>query len=160
METQATADGAFDFVRGLDCCYTSSGLRLHAFQPANRSSCEASCRASPRCAFISLREKDKLCVLCSACNLRPNSGHFASWSRAPVPRPVAEIGNLLQGNYSVSLYGAEGRVDVASLLALGGARAWVRWDLGSELSSDLVDQIASAAAGSFARLAGSQTSSE
>lgn len=115
-EMPTLSEVGFHFVRGADCCHTSSSKRLRAFNSPNRSACEASCVSTPSCEFISM--KDKLCVLCSSCNIRQNSGHFASWSRVALPKPVDTIGDLLQEQYSASLYGAPGRVDTASLRLL------------------------------------------
>jgi hypothetical protein len=104
----------FQFVYQGDCCSTSSSSekRLRSLT-ANRSACELHCSEDDRCHFVSRR--DQLCVLCASCELRAHSGHFLSWSRAPLPEPVEQLAEHLQGNYSMQLYGATGLVDVKSL---------------------------------------------
>ena len=113
---QAEMPAPFHFVFQADCCYVGGGEKLHSTtgaSAANQSSCEALCNAHQRCNFISRRAG--MCVLCATCKLRPQSGHFTSWSRFALPATVDEIAPHLQAAYSEELYGAPGRVDIASL---------------------------------------------
>jgi len=106
---------SFHAVLHADCCYAGGGEKLQVITSVHsNASCVAQCQSVPRCAYISWRA-DGVCALCATCSLRPHSGHFSSWARDPLPSPVDELAPLLQGGYSMELYGAPGRVDGASL---------------------------------------------
>lgn len=107
------SESCFEFVYQADCCLMNSGALIKVVSGVNASSCEALCLADVRCAFIS--RKEQLCALCATCVIRTRSGHFSSWSRTPLPHPVERLAPLLQGAYSISVYGSPGMVDMASL---------------------------------------------
>lgn len=113
--SKALREAQYHFVYQADCCYQGGGSQLFSTVSAaeNQSACEALCSREPHCTAISRREK--LCVLCATCKLRPQSGHFLSWSRAQLPPLLGMLGPLLQTDYSVKLYGSQNRVDVLRL---------------------------------------------
>eukprot|EP00966_Prymnesium_polylepis_P008172 188081-Prymnesium_polylepis.1 len=92
---------------------------------AQASGCERRCDRLPRCAFISHSMAARRCVYCAACALRALNSvqqSYTSWARPSVgavggapsfagrslPQRALLGPMLLRGEYSTSVYGAEG----------------------------------------------------
>lgn len=103
-------------------CCEDSQLRVHnadvlAKNISSAHDCWEACTQAPSCLFFSHLSRYHLCELCSGCRLMRYRTGFISYSRQAAARFVekdvaarSQLGELLQGNYSVRLYGRLGRV--------------------------------------------------
>lgn len=120
---------------GLRCCerraiFTQHGGAFEQYgQPVGQQTrnitlraCIARCRLTSHCTFLS-RSDAGHCVLCLACELRRSfdGSNYTSWALRDAYSPFTRVApatlsdGILQGNYSIALYGATGRVDTQAL---------------------------------------------
>ena len=106
--------------------YTGSKLGIKSLSLLE---CQQQCLMTADCMWVSfsISPAPTICVLCAACELRPafdgrnyssyarSRGNKTRWSRGPQVVWPALRPEWLQGSYSERLYGAKGRVNLASL---------------------------------------------